>query len=116
MSNDDRFEQAKRLAELTDGGRGYIRGSRTSVTPGSPRGKHEAKMAELHIELRAKHMTSDQLDALLSFYASDMGKSILDAQERIREEMSSVLASTMDDSSTKGVSVPKSKKNNDDDT
>ncbi len=106
MSNDDRFEKAKRLAELTDSGRSYIRGSKKSVDVDSPRRKHEARMAELYIELRAKHMTSVQLDVLLSFYNSDMGKSILDALERIRGEMSKKIALSMENLSTIGVRVP----------
>lgn len=116
MSNDDRFEKAKRLAALTDSGQGYFRGSKQTVDPDSPRGKHEARMEELHIELRAKHMTSEQLDAMLNFYDSDMGKSIVEAQERIREEMSSILASSLNNSSAKGISVPKPKKSSDGDT
>ncbi|MEQ8407799.1 MAG: DUF2059 domain-containing protein [Gammaproteobacteria bacterium] len=116
MNNDDLFEKARRLAELTDGGRGYIRGTETPVKPGSHRGRHEATMAELHIELRVKHMTSEQLDALLDFYAGDMGKSILAAQGRIRKEMSSILASSISNSTAKGVIVPKSKKSGGDDT
>lgn len=44
MSNDDRFQKAKRLAELTKSGQGYIRGSKQTVDPDSPRGVHEATM------------------------------------------------------------------------
>lgn len=116
MSNNELYEKAKRLVELTGVGRGYTRGSRFSMSPNDPRGKHEEMLVDLQIKLRAKHMTSAQLDALLEFYASEMGHSILEAQERIRKETSETLASLVENSSSKGVLVPNPGNNSGGDT
>ena len=116
MNNKERYDKAKRLDELTGSGKGYIRGSGIDVPADSPRAKHEAMVKEFHIEARAKYMTSDQLDALLNFYSSDMGKSILEAQEQIKKEMSRTLAALIDSSPNKALRVPRPQENHGDDT
>ena len=103
MTNNDKIEKAKRLVHLTGVGRSFIRGKVQERSHDDPRSAHEKNLKDMQIELRAKHMSSEQLDALLDFYSSDMGKSILDAQERIRVEASDRLASLVENSSTKPV-------------
>jgi hypothetical protein len=39
-----------------------------------------------HVQLRAKHMSLEQLDALLEFYQSEMGVSILAAQQEVMRD------------------------------
>ena len=117
MNNDETFEKAKRLIELIGIGRSYIGTSRKDESPDSPLGERERFLVDLQIKLRAKHMTHDQLDALLNFYTSDMGRSILDAQEQIRKETSETLASLVENSSSMGRGwVPDPSNSSDDDT
>ena len=117
MNSEETYKKAKLLVELIGIGRGYIRGSRKETSQDDPNWAHEAFMVELQIKLRAKHMSNDQLDALLDFYTSDMGKSILEAQERIRKETSEAMATLTSNSGSKGVGwVPDPKNNSGDDT
>jgi len=51
--------------------------------------KLRMRFHEQQIEIRLKHFTTEQLEALLEFHESNMGKSILEAQNRISEEFSS---------------------------
>ena len=116
MNNEETYDKAKRLVELIGIGRSYIDGPGKEGSPASPRGTHEDFIVDLQVKLRAKHMSNDQLDALLDFYTSEMGKSILQAQERIRKETSEMLTSKMDNSGTKGVWVRDPKDNSSNDT
>ena len=88
MNNEDQYKKAKRLVELTGVGRNYISGSRLEAPPEDSEADRQKTLIEQQIELRAKHMVPEQLDALLDFYSSEMGQSILKAQERIRLETS----------------------------
>ncbi len=38
-------------------------------------------------DLRVKHFSTEQLEALLNFYQSDIGKSILESQNRMIDDM-----------------------------
>lgn len=42
---------------------------------------------EEQIALRVKHFSEDQLQALLDFYSSAMGKSILESQNKMTDDM-----------------------------
>ena len=87
MSLEDRIEKAKELAKLTGVGKRFEIGKDSnSGNPSDFRGILEEKSLKIHIELRAKHMTEKQLDAFLEFYKSEMGASILVAQEAIQNE------------------------------
>lgn len=117
MNNEEKYNKAKRLVELIGIGRSYIGGARKESPPESPRGTHEEFLVELQVKLRAKHMSNEQLDALLDFYSSDMGRSILEAQERIRKETGVTLASLTNNSGSKAAGwVPDPSNNSDDDT
>jgi hypothetical protein len=88
MNNEDQYKKARRLVELTGVGRNYISGSSLEVPPEGPEAERQKIMIDHQIELRAKHMSPEQLNALLEFYSGEMGQSILEAQERIRLETS----------------------------
>ena len=116
MNNEETYNKAKRLVELIGIGRSYIGGSSKESPPDSPRGAHEEFLVDHQIKLRAKHMSNEQLDALLDFYTNDMGRSILEAQERIRKETSETRASLTHDSGSKAVGwVPYPRNSSDDD-
>lgn len=84
-----KVEKAKRLVELT--GSGVARHEFDSSTPAEHidlRRKLEDESRKLSVELRVKHYSEEQLDALLGFYESEMGKSIQLANQLIRKEHS----------------------------
>ena len=45
------------------------------------------KIRQEQIDLRMKHFEIDQIKALLEFYRTEMGKSILESQSRIEQEL-----------------------------
>ena len=47
------------------------------------------RMREEQIELYVKHFEIEQLNAILDFYGTDMGKSILSSHERMSDELAS---------------------------
>lgn len=102
MSSAGKLEKAKRLVELTGVGRGIATRRSLSVDEpvDGPRSVLEAQTIEMQIELRAKYMTEEQLDALLEFYGSDMGRSILEAQKRIQVETSKLIVRRMNNTNT----------------
>jgi len=51
--------------------------------------KLKLRMREEQTELYVKHFDSDQLLALLDFYTTEMGKSILESQKRVSGDISS---------------------------
>jgi len=48
------------------------------------------------IALREKHFSLDQLRAMLDFYSSDMGKSILESQNKMIDDTGFKLVSSSD--------------------
>jgi len=50
-----------------------------------------SKMREQQIELYCKHFETEQLQEILGFYGSEMGKSILESQKRLSDDISSGL-------------------------
>lgn len=87
MSLEDRIEKARELAQLTGAGKRASFGKNSSSgKPDDLKKVLEEKSLSIHIGLRAKHMIEKQLDALLEFYKSEMGASILVAQEAIKIE------------------------------
>ncbi len=117
MNSEDQYKKAKRLVELTEVGRNYIGGSRFEMPAESPEADRQKKMIEHQIALRAKLMSPEQLDALLEFYSSEMGQSILEAQERIRLETSKFHASLVTNSSSGSFEVSiKNRRNGKSDT
>lgn len=114
MSNERLHDKARKLVELTGAGRSLNNNASKQNPEGDPRAKHESMLIEMQIELRAKHMSAAQLDALLGFYTSEMGQSILAAQERIRAETSERMAALVVNSSSIAVRVPKPTKGDSD--
>jgi len=49
--------------------------------------KMRLRMRQEQAELYLKHFTTEQLQALLDFYKTDMGKSILESQSRVSDEL-----------------------------
>ncbi len=92
MTPEDKARKAEQLFDL------MVRDSFPDLTTAGASGKLLELQKELgnrfrklHIELRLKHFTDEQLEALLSFYDSDLGKSIIDAELQIREEFSMLM-------------------------
>ena len=87
MSFEERLIKSRRLAELKEEGRHSIfqKGAKEPVDV-DLRNSLEKKSKEFQIELRAKHMTEGQLNALLEFYESDMGISIVKSGQEITKE------------------------------
>ncbi len=112
MNNEDQYKKAERLVELTGVGRNYISGSRRETPSETHEADRQRMMMEHQIELRAKHMSPEQLDALLEFYSGEMGKSILEAQERIRQETSKFHASLVTNSSSGSFGISTKNRNN----
>lgn len=89
MKKLSKAEKSERLVELTDSG--ISRRRFDSSIPAEHRDLRrtlEEDSRKLQIELRAKHYSEEQLDALLGFYESEIGTTILHANKRIREEFS----------------------------
>ena len=53
--------------------------------------KIRQRMREKQINVRLKHFSPEQIVALLDFYATEMGKSILTSQGRISDEIASAM-------------------------
>lgn len=53
--------------------------------------KIRQRMRKQQIEIRLKHFNPEQLVALLDFYETDMGKSIITSQGRISDEIASAM-------------------------
>lgn len=45
------------------------------------------RMRQEQTELYIKHFDSEQLQALLDFYSTDIGKSILESQSKVSDEL-----------------------------
>lgn len=87
MSLEDRLAKAKKLAELMDMYReNYPMNPSVDPKKLDFKKSFEEKSKEYHIELRAKHMTDEQLDALIGFYETEMGTSIIKSGARITKE------------------------------
>ena len=75
------------LAELMEVGQQSEYESNSSDPKGvGPKKSFEERSRDYQIELRAKHMTTAQLDASIEFYESDMGASIIESGARITQE------------------------------
>lgn len=80
------MRKAKELVELTGSGKRMDMRTPLSEEFRIGREEQERKLIDLNVELRAKHMSEEQLVALLDFYKSDMGRSILEANRIIGVE------------------------------
>jgi hypothetical protein len=112
MNNEDQYKKARRLVELTGIGRNYISGSRLEVPPEGPETERQKIMIDHQIELRAKHMSPEQLNALLEFYSGEMGQSILEVQEHIRLETSKFRASLVTNSNSGSFGISTNSRSN----
>jgi len=78
----------------------------------------EEKSRAYQIELRAKHMTEEQIDALIAFYESDMGRSIIESSAKISREFKENFhkrMATATEMNKSGWTVFPSQENNDND-
>lgn len=57
---------------------------------------------ELSIELHIKHLSKEQLEALIEFHESEIGRSIKDAQLQIQKELGKEMMALNNDESDKG--------------
>ena len=83
---DNKKDLVKKLVELT------IRDPVAAIS-GNPseldkkmNEKLRSRIREEQINVRIKHFTLDQINALLDFYATEMGQSIIESEKRISKE------------------------------
>ena len=100
MSYEVKLQKAKELIELTGTGKRNDSGVPRTEQLQALREEQDRRLLGLNIELRVKHMSEEQLDALLDFYKSDMGRSILEANKAISAEFRDRFNQTMSVSSS----------------
>ena len=87
MNTDNKRKLVEKLVELT------VRDPVSEVTGSASeiglelREKLRERFKEQQVNIRLRHFSEDQLKALVGFYETDMGISILEAQNRISEEL-----------------------------
>ena len=122
MASESKTEKATRIYELLYADRIMQRSrKRSSKHMQEAVDNIYGKITKLQIELREKHYTDEQLDALLDFYDSELGKSITETEGLVAEEFSSrmntELESSVDSNYTKGLgSIVNKRGSRDDDT
>lgn len=122
MASESKTEKATRIYELLYADRIMQRSrKRSSKHMQEAVDNIYGKITKLQIELREKHYTDEQLDALLDFYDSELGKSITETEGLVAEEFSSrmntELESSVDSNYTKGLgSIVNKREHRDDDT
>ena len=88
MTEDERREAVKRLFELR---REFSAGKVREDTPDAikeMRGRVHEKVREAAAELYVEHFSDEQLNAMLDFYGSELGQSIIETQSLIRDRIS----------------------------
>lgn len=94
MTDDKKRELAERLVDLSVMGRAKCVASDNCGPNKDLMNKMRSRMRQQQISLYCKHFQTEQLQALVDFYSTEMGKSILRSQERISDELSFGLAGT----------------------
>jgi hypothetical protein len=101
VAAESKTSKAKKLFELTYRSADDFPPIRPNA-PDQLREQIESIRAQTHslrVKLMEKHYSDSQLDALINFYDSEMGKSILESREHIsreyKEQMSKILNSPM---------------------
>lgn len=87
MKADEKRVLVERLVELTV--RDVMSDSDMSTSIGKElKNRMRQKILQEQVELRLKHFELEQIEALLDFYSTDIGKSILKSQSNIDQELS----------------------------
>ncbi|PCH61700.1 MAG: hypothetical protein COC19_04495 [SAR86 cluster bacterium] len=89
MNSEEKRELAETVVDMTVMNRFRIFSSNSDGYDAKMSEIARFRMREEQTALYAKHYQSKQLTALLDFYSSEMGKSILTSQERVADEMAS---------------------------
>jgi len=90
MSEDSKIQKAREITSITEAARRKSGNDSASVGD-EVRQKLQAAQTEISVELFAKHMSEEQLDAMLEFYRSEIGESIMIAQQAISGEYQQIL-------------------------
>jgi len=90
MSGDQKRELAEKVVDQTVMHRMKITSDSNGSNPQLTE-KFRSQMREQQIDLYCKHFEIEQLQALLDFYSTEMGKSILESQKRLSGDISSGL-------------------------
>jgi hypothetical protein len=98
MSDDDKKALATRVVDAMYGPLFDQQFKRPGDVPEEVREKFAAQRRKaldefrnIYIELYSKHMDREQLEFLLDFQESDMGKAVKEAQKRIHAELNAAL-------------------------
>ena len=88
MQSDEKKKLVEKLVDLTV--RDLMSESDRSMSTGKEfSSRMRKKFRQEQIDLRLKHFESEQIRALLDFYDTAMGKSILESQSKIDHEVAS---------------------------
>ncbi|MEX0902797.1 MAG: DUF2059 domain-containing protein [Pseudohongiellaceae bacterium] len=102
MATESKKDKATRLFELTNTGQWPPASPDASQKMQDVRKAISDVYRELKIELFEKHYTEEQLDALLGFYESDIGSTVLEAQANIEHDFKKKMSKTLNDMNSKG--------------
>ncbi|MDT8427466.1 MAG: DUF2059 domain-containing protein [Pseudomonadales bacterium] len=86
MSYENKLKKAREIVELIGAGKPAGFGKAPSREFADIQKRRNQQLFDLQVELRAKYMSDEQLDALLKFYKSEMGISIIKTNEIINSE------------------------------
>ncbi|MCI5107940.1 MAG: DUF2059 domain-containing protein [Pseudomonadales bacterium] len=122
MATESKTQKARKLFQLTYSSLNDFPPVRSNASEGFK--KHAESIREkvraLRIELIEKHYTESQLDALIGFYETDIGASILDVRERLaldlKDQMPKILNSAESDSNGNLGVIIRTQDPDDDDT
>ena len=87
MDSDRKRELAEEVVDLTVMNRVRSSASKNGAPDPDMAEKMRQRMRQQHIELYMKHYNPDQLIALLEFYKTGIGKSILESQKRVSDDL-----------------------------
>lgn len=91
MQPDDKKKLVERLVDLTVCNTICESDMSTKVGSALARGMRQ-RMRQEQIDVRMKHLSPEQISALLAFYDSAMGRSILASQAEIERELGSSMS------------------------
>lgn len=89
MDIERRRELAQKVVELTVMNRVRSFASLNGAPDADMAEKLRSRMRQEQTELYIKHFEPEQLQALLDFYNTEIGRSILDSQKKVSDEVSS---------------------------
>lgn len=89
MTAESKKELAEKVVDLTVMNRVHTFATLNDKPDPATAAKHRARMRDEQVALYIKHYETEQLLALLDFYSTDIGKSILESQKRASDDLAS---------------------------